>query len=85
MVGFGSFERAVGALEQHLAATEWVCGERFTMADVLVGAQVDWGLTFGTLPARAALAAYAERCRARPAYRKGKAIDQALLDQHVAP
>ena len=79
MAGFGSFERALAALEGHLAAGTWVCGDRFTMADVYVGSHVDWGLTFGSLPARDAFTAYAERCRAREAYQAGKAIDNALI------
>ena len=40
---------------------------------------VDWGLQFGTIPASDALAAYAERLRAREAYQAGKAIDNALI------
>jgi len=79
MAGFGSFERTVGTLENHLQANAYVCGERFTMADVYVGSHIDWGLTFGSLPARDAFTAYAERCRARPAYQAGKAIDNALI------
>jgi glutathione S-transferase len=66
-------------LEAHLAANEWVCGERFTMADVYVGSQVDWGLMFGTFPKNAGFTAYAERFRAREAYKAGKAIDNALI------
>ncbi len=80
-VGFGSYDRAVDALEAWLASHDYVCGERFTMADVYVGSQVDWGLMFETLPARPAFAAYAERCRARPAYQAAKAIDMKLIEE----
>jgi glutathione S-transferase len=34
---------------------------------------------FGTLPDRPAFSAYAERLRARPAYIRAKAIDNALI------
>jgi glutathione S-transferase len=54
------------------------------MADVYVGSQVDWGLQFGTIPARDGLAAYAERVRAREAYQAGKAIDNALIAEMQA-
>ncbi|MBS1239673.1 MAG: glutathione S-transferase [Proteobacteria bacterium] len=77
-VGFGDIDVALGMLESHLAAKEWVCGRRFTMADVYVGSQVDWGLAFGTFPKSDAFAAYAARCQAREAYRAAKAIDNAL-------
>ena len=81
MVGFGSFERVLDTLEGHLGANEWVCGERFTMADVYVGSQVDWGLTFGTIPPRPAFAAYAERLQAREGYKAAKAIDNTLIQE----
>lgn len=81
MVGFGSFDRVLDTLESHLDADEWVCGERFTMADVYLGSQVDWGLTFGTIPPRPAFAAYAERLQAREAYKAAKAIDNTLIQE----
>ena len=79
MVGFGSFERVLDTLEGHFGAREYVCGARFTMADVYVGSQIDWGLNFGSIPPRDALVSYAERLRARPAYSAAKAIDNALI------
>ena len=81
MVGFGSLDRVLDTLEGHLAASEWVCGERFTMADVYLGSQVDWGLSFGTMPSRPAFAAYAERLCGREAYKAAKAIDNALIEE----
>ena len=81
MVGFGSLARVLAALEGHFDANEWVCGERFTMADVYVGSQVDWGLTFGTIPPRPAFAAYAERLQERDAYKAAKAIDNQLIQE----
>lgn len=79
MVGFGSYDRAVAMLEAHLAEHAHVCGDRFTMADVYVGAQVDWGLSFKSLPERPAFVRYAELLRARAAYAAAKAIDGALI------
>ena len=81
MVGFGSLARVLDTLEGHFDANEWVCGERFTMADVYVGSQVDWGLTFGTIPPRPAFAAYAERLQERDAYKAAKAIDNTLIQE----
>lgn len=80
MAGFGSFERTMAALETLWAdGRAWVCGDRFTMADVYLGSQVDWGLTFGTMPPRVGFVAYAERCQQRDAYNAAKAIDNALI------
>ena len=83
-LGFGSYERMVEAFEAMLTGRDYVCGDRFTMADVYVGSQVDWGLAFGTLPQRDAFAAYAERLRTREAYMAAKAIDNDLIAQREA-
>ncbi|KLE35154.1 glutathione S-transferase family protein [Aurantiacibacter luteus] len=69
-VGFGTLERAADALDKHLQRHDYVCGDRFTMADVYVGSQVGWGLFFGTLPKRDSFKAYAERMEGREAYQK---------------
>ena len=79
MVGFGSFERVLDTLDGHFSASDYVCGPRFTMADVYVGSQIDWGLTFGSIPPRESFVAYAERLQARAAYKASKAIDAALI------
>lgn len=81
MVGFGSLERVLDTLEGHFEGNNYVCGTRFTMADVYVGSQVDWGLTSGSIPPREAFVAYAERLQAREAYRAAKGIDNALIQQ----
>ncbi|MEN7536916.1 glutathione S-transferase family protein [Aurantiacibacter flavus] len=67
-IGYGSFERVAAMLDDWFAERDYVCGARFTMADVYVGSQVDWGLRFGSIPAGENLEAYAARLRERPAY-----------------
>ncbi len=81
MLGFGSFERAMAGLETLLADRDYVCGERFTMADVYVGSQVDWGMAFGSMPKGRVFENYAERLRARDAYQAAKAIDNKLIEE----
>lgn len=81
MVGFGSYDRVLDTLEAHLTGRDFVCGARFTAADIYVGSQVDWGLTFGSIPPRPAFVAYAERLQARPAYKAAKGIDAALIEE----
>jgi len=83
-VGCGDPARVVDVLEAKLLDTPYVCGHRFTMADVYVGSHVDWGLAFGTLPKREAFEAYAARMRLREAYEEAKEIDSALLARHRA-
>lgn len=81
MVGFGSYDRAVDALESMFEGRDHVCGERFTMADVYVGSQIDWGLHFKSLPSRPVFESYAERIREREAYKAAKAIDIAMIEE----
>ena len=63
-----------------LDGRDYVCGTRFTIADVYVGSQVDWGLAFKSIPSRPAFGAYAERLRTRDAYKAAKAIDMKLIE-----
>jgi glutathione S-transferase len=83
-VGFGSYERVIDSLDGWFAGHAFVCGERFTMADVYVGSAVDWGLSFKSIPARASFAAYAERLHQREAYQAAKAIDGKLIAEMQA-
>jgi glutathione S-transferase len=79
MAGYGNYEHAVAALEGALSGKDYVCGNRFTAADIYVGSQVDWGLQFGSLPTNATFEGYAGRVRERDAYKAAKAIDGALI------
>lgn len=81
MAGWGSFDRTMDAIEQHLSGTTYVCGDRFTMADVYVGSMIDWGMNFGIVPPREAFVAYAERIQARPQYKAAKAVDNKLIEE----
>lgn len=85
LVGFGSYDRTMDALEDWLQTRDFVCGQRFTMADVYLGSQVDWGMSFGTMPDRPTFLAYAERVRTRPAYAEAKAIDNELIAKMKQP
>ena len=79
MAGYGNYDHTVAALESALSGKDYICGDRFTAADIYVGAQVDWGLQFGSLPTNAAFEAYVGRLRNRSAYKAAKAIDGALI------
>ena len=78
LVGYGRYDDAVAALESAMPAGDgWIAGDRFTAADVYVGATVSWGLEFGTLPERPAFRAYHDRLKQRPAYAQVFAQPQA--------
>ncbi|WP_284124814.1 glutathione S-transferase family protein [Parerythrobacter aestuarii] len=78
--GFGSFDLTVDTLDGWLRDRQFVCGDRFTMADVYVGSHVDWGLQFGTLPQRDAFTGYRDRINARDAKQAANAIDMSLME-----
>ena len=82
--GFGSYDRVMDTLAGHLAGSDYVCGDRFTAADVYVGSHVMWGLQFGTFPDRKEFADYAARLGEREAYRRGKDIDNGLIAEMKA-
>ncbi len=79
MVGYGDYDRVINVLEALFETSDFVCGDRFTMADVYVGSQIDWGLRFETMPKRDAFEAYVSRFRSRPAYKEAKEIDAGLI------
>ncbi len=78
MAGYGSFEAVIDGLEHALKPGPWILGDRFSAADVYLGAQVSWGLMFKTLPARPALTDYAARLEGRPAWKRAARKDDAL-------
>lgn len=75
MMGWIDYETTMDILAAGVAKGPWILGERFTAADVVVGAGVNWGLMFGTIPKRPEFEAYAERLRARPAMQRQMAKD----------
>lgn len=74
-VGYGSLDIALNTLEGALENREFIAGDRFTAADVYVGSQVLFGLDFKTLDPCPAFTAYADRLRAREAYRRAAELD----------
>ena len=79
MFGYGSYDLMIEVLDGHFGDHEFVCGGRFTMADVYVGSQVMWGLQFNSLTTTEAFQAYAARLSGREAYQRAKAEDMRLI------
>ena len=68
--GWGDFDLMIETWDAALAGSDWILGERFTAADVMLGSSANFLSLFGMLPETDNLAAYAARCAARPAYRR---------------
>ncbi|UZF91517.1 glutathione S-transferase family protein [Bosea sp. NBC_00550] len=78
-MGYGTFGDVMDTLEQAVSQGEYLLGDRFSAADVYVGAQILWGLQFGTIEKRPAFEAYGARLSGRPAARRADEIDNALM------
>ncbi len=76
--GFGDFDRVFDVVEAAVATRPWLLGEKFSAADVMIGLDLHFGIDiFKLVPSRPALRAYVDRCLARPALQRAKAIDDA--------
>jgi glutathione S-transferase len=79
MFGYGNFDRAIAAVEELLSLRDYVCGDRFTAADVYVGSQIMFPLQFGMLPERDSFLRYRDRLQQRPAYKRANEIDEKII------
>jgi glutathione S-transferase len=76
--GFGDFDQVINVLEGAVERGPWLLGENFSAADVLIGTDLHFGVDiFKLVPERPVLRAYIDRCLARPAFQRAKAIDAA--------
>lgn len=74
-VGWGSYEDVVSTLKTALAAGPYLLGATFTAADVYVGSEIGWAMTFGApgLKGEKVFDDYVARLQARPAYKRSTA------------
>jgi glutathione S-transferase len=87
MVGFGTYDRVMDTIEGAVAGLgddRWLTGERFTAADVYVGAHLSWGTGFNSMPKREAFLKFVERVNARPAAKRAAALDDAAMAEAQA-
>jgi len=75
MFGYGNFDRTITTLDRFLSDRDYVCGDRFTAADVYVGSQLMFPMQFGLIDKRDGFARYAERLQGRDAYKRAAEID----------
>ena len=84
MVGYGDYGRVLDTLEAALSGSDYIAGDRFTAADVYVGAQIGFGLRFGSIEERPAFRAYWDRVADRPAAVRANALDDAAMPKSNA-
>jgi glutathione S-transferase len=81
MFGYGNYDRVVAVLDELLSLRDYVCGDRFTAADVYVGSQIMFPMQFGMLPERESFVRYRDRLHAREAYQRANDIDGQIIAQ----
>ena len=78
-LGYGSYDKALETLERYLASKPFITCDRFTAADLFVGAYVNFMLEFKLLDPRPAFTDYAARMTDREAFRRAREIDGKLI------
>ena len=66
--GWGDFDLMIETWDHALEGREWILGDTFTAADVMLGSSAIFLRMFEMLPNTRNLGDYADRCAARPAY-----------------
>jgi glutathione S-transferase len=81
-LGYGDFETVMNVLSKAVTSGPFLLGEQFTAADVLIGANIRWGMLFKLIPERKELVDYVARLAARPALARSQAKDAELKQQN---
>jgi glutathione S-transferase len=84
MIGYGTYEQTLNALEGAVSKGKYLLGDNFSAADVYVGSAIGFGLMFGTMEKRPAFEQYWQRLSSRPASARAKELDDALAAQQKA-
>lgn len=83
--GWGDFETMKLALGQGLRAGDWLVGDRFSGADVLVGANLNWfaGWAAAAFADLDVMAPYLDRIRSRAGFQRASQIDVDLVTRQT--
>jgi len=72
--GWGDFESMISPFDEALEDKEWILGDQFTAADVMLGSSAVFMRMFEMLPDTKNIGSYADRCLARSAYQKALSL-----------
>lgn len=79
--GWGDYESMLTAIDSALAGGPFVCGEMFTIADVVFGGTLRYMTTFKMLTPSPAVEAYLARLSARPALQRADARNEKIAKE----
>jgi glutathione S-transferase len=77
-LGYGEFDTAMDVIAKAVTPGPFLMGDKFTAADVVIGANLRWGTIFKLIPERKEFADYVARFVDRPAARRAQAKDEEL-------
>ncbi len=77
-VGYGDFDTVMDTVSQAISHGDYLLGDRFSAADVVLGSTLRYGMMFGVIPKRPEFEAYTGRLASRPALQRTQARDQEL-------
>jgi glutathione S-transferase len=78
LLSYGDFDTTMDVIAKAVEKGPWLMGEQFTAADVVVGANVRWGMIFKLVPERREFVDYAARIAARPAAQRAEVKDKEM-------
>jgi len=77
MIGYGNVTQVLAVLEAAVSRADYLVGNEFTAADLVVGSQLGFGMMFGTIEKRPVFERYWQRVSSRPACQRAKELDDA--------
>jgi glutathione S-transferase len=83
--GWGCMEDVLATLETALDGKDYLAGDRFSAADLYLGAQLGYGMQFGSFEKRPVFERYFARLQSRPAAARAVEIDNALIPPQPQP
>ncbi|MCA9562781.1 MAG: glutathione S-transferase family protein [Myxococcales bacterium] len=78
-IGYGTYELTMKVIEEALDPGPYLLGERFSAADVYVGASLGWGVMTKAVPRTPVIGRYIDCLEARPAARRAREKGNAFI------
>jgi glutathione S-transferase len=77
-LGYGNYADTMNTLERAITPGPYILGDRFSAADVYIGAAIGWGISMKAIEPRPAFVKYLGLLTERPAYKRFTAQNEAL-------
>jgi predicted DNA-binding transcriptional regulator YafY/glutathione S-transferase len=81
--GYGSFAQVMDTVSIAVKGKTYIAGDRFTAADLYMGAILNWGMMFGIIDKRPEFEAYCSGLMQRPAGARAREQAEKLTNQHA--